>query len=415
MEGAALAQELRRALSVWPFPKIGVAVSGGSDSIALLRLLAREAGRGGPQICAVTVDHGLRPEAAGEAAHVAGLCAELSIAHDILHWHGWTGQGNLPDRARRGRYDLMADWAKARSISAIALGHTADDQAETLLMRLARGSGVDGLAAMQPYRLHQGITWLRPLLALRRADLRDWLCTLGQDWIEDPTNEDPAYDRVQARRALAFLAPLGVSVDGLVATAERMRMASEALSQMARDLAEKATRIDAGDVIIARPQFEAAADETRYRLLAHALNWVGSAEYRPRFTALKMACDTALQGRRVTLHGCLIMSAKRELRITRELAAVADLQSPADALWDNRWRLKGPGADDFSTRALGPDGLARCPDWRATGLPRATVLAGPSVWKDTHLIAAPLAGLTNGWSAELHKNATDFLKSLIVH
>jgi tRNA(Ile)-lysidine synthase len=309
----------------------------------------------------------------------------------------------------------MAEWAKTRNIAAIALGHTADDQAETLLMRLARGSGVDGLAAMEVVRRHLGIDWLRPFLGMRRDDLREWLRARGQSWIDDPSNEDPAFDRVQARRALAALGPLGITVEGLIATADRMRMASVALRQMAHDLAQDAVRHEAGDVIIDRTALAASPEETRLRLMAHALMWVSSGEYRPRFLALKTAYAATSQGRRATLHGCLIMPKSREIRITRELAAVIDTQSPADGLWDRRWRLVGPADGTLCLRALGPEGLAHCPEWRATGLPRDSVMAAPAVWDGPRLIAAPVAGLANGWSAELHKNAADFLTSLIVH
>ena len=111
-----------------PPQRLGVAVSGGGDSVALLHLLADWARESGTELRAVTVDHGLRPEAATEAADVARACAALGVGHDILRWSGWDGRGNLPDQARRARYRLMADWAQAHGIADVALGHTADDQ-----------------------------------------------------------------------------------------------------------------------------------------------------------------------------------------------------------------------------------------------------------------------------------------------
>ncbi len=128
---------------------LGIAVSGGSDSLALLHLMV-EWGRA-PLRC-VTVDHRLRDASAEEAAQVAEICAALGIAHDTLTWDGWDGQGNLAAEARRARYALLADWAVTHGLTGIALGHTQDDIAETLLMRLARRAGVDGLAAMPQRR-----------------------------------------------------------------------------------------------------------------------------------------------------------------------------------------------------------------------------------------------------------------------
>ena len=145
---------------------LGVAVSGGSDSVALLLLVRAWAAVSGREIAAVTVDHGLRAGSAGEAADVAALCARIDVAHDVLNWRGWDGRGNLQDHARRARRDLIADWAQERGIATVALGHTLDDQAETVVMRLARGSGVDGLAAMAVVSQAACVVWLRPLLGL---------------------------------------------------------------------------------------------------------------------------------------------------------------------------------------------------------------------------------------------------------
>ena len=126
---------------------VAVAVSGGGDSVALLLLLQETGAR---PLAAVTVDHGLRPESAAEAAAVAALCSARGIAHTLLRWEEPAGAGNLQARAREARRRLIGDWARGRGIGAVALGHTLDDQAETFLLRLARGSGVDGLSGMAP-------------------------------------------------------------------------------------------------------------------------------------------------------------------------------------------------------------------------------------------------------------------------
>lgn len=131
--------------------------------MALLSLLHRLSAAAGTHLEAVTVDHGLRPEAAEEAVFVARYAGTLGLRHETLRWRGWDGQGNLQNAAREARYRLMADWAERRGLPCVALGHTADDQAETVLMRLARRAGVDGLSAMAPRSDRHGITWLRPL------------------------------------------------------------------------------------------------------------------------------------------------------------------------------------------------------------------------------------------------------------
>lgn len=393
---------------------LGVAVSGGGDSMALLQLLVRWRAAGGPALAAVTVDHRLRPEAAAEAAFVAGVCRRLAVPHTTLVWEGWDGKGNLPDRARRARYRLIADWAQGRGLEQVALGHTMDDQAETFLMRLARGSGVDGLSAMASRRRVHGILFVRPLMWARRCDLRAWLRTAGADWVDDPTNDDDAYERVQARRALEVLAPLGITAECLVATAQRLDMARDALNRAAHDLARIAARIEAGDVVLRRDLFDVAPFETRARLLAHALSWIASADYRPRFAALSAAMQRIEAGKWSTLHGCLIMPRKGSYRITREAAAVPG-DGPPNAVWDGRWRVSGPEGAGVRVRALGRAGLAQLPTPRDRSVPEASLLARPALWQGDRLVAAPLAGWPNGWVAELVRGEEDFLTSLIAH
>ncbi len=233
--------------------RLGVAVSGGSDSLALLVLLHEMRGAGGPELFAVTVDHGLRAESAAEAAEVARICAELGVVHDTLNWAGWDGQGNLPDQARRARYGLMDKWAQGRDICDIALGHTANDQAETFLMRLSREAGVDGLSAMAGTWLAGGTTFHRPLLQAGREALKDVLREKGLGWAEDPSNEDVAYARARARQALAELEPLGITIAGLSSVARHMSDVHQTLYtyvlQAARDLAQ----LQAGDYGAVRP------------------------------------------------------------------------------------------------------------------------------------------------------------------
>lgn len=394
---------------------VGVAVSGGGDSVALLLLVREWARASGARVSAVTVDHGLRPESAREAEFVAELCAGLEIAHTTLCWSGWDGQGNLQAAARAARYALIGEWAVERSIPVVALGHTQDDQAETLLMRLARGSGIDGLAGMRRRRERNQVVWLRPLLDRRRDELRGYLSEREQAWIDDPSNEDRRYDRVQMRQALQQLTGCGITVEGLADTAWRLGMARDALQQFALSSARRVARVQAGDVVLNQRQLQELPYETQLRLVAHALCWVSSADYRPRLRALTDAYRAALDGERRSLHGCLLLQRRGELRISREYQAVRDLVAATDAVWDGRWQMSGPVSEGLRVRALGEGGLRQCPDWRMAGLPRTSVLASPSVWQGDKLVAAPLAGFENGWQAELTGGDESFFEGIIRH
>lgn len=185
---------------------LAVAVSGGPDSLALL-LLARDAF--GERMRAVTVDHGLRAESAAEAAHVASVCTGLGVPHATLRWEGTKAKTNVQAAARAARYRLMADWCAAEGIAWLATAHHADDQAETLLLRLARGAGIGGLAGVRASRpLGKDVTLLRPLLDMRRDALAAVVAAAGLSAVDDPSNREARYDRTRARGWLAGNADL---------------------------------------------------------------------------------------------------------------------------------------------------------------------------------------------------------------
>jgi tRNA(Ile)-lysidine synthase len=195
---ALLAAALGRPLM--PGERLAIAVSGGPDSVALLLLAAHAfAGR----IAAVTVDHRLRAAAAAEAAGVAALCQTSGIPHTTLRWDGPWPVANIQAEARLARYALLRDWCAATGHGLLLTAHHADDQAETLLMRLARGSGA-GLAGIRAQRpLGAGVTLVRPLLGVRRTELAAIVAHAGITPVTDPANDDPHYDRTHARRLLA--------------------------------------------------------------------------------------------------------------------------------------------------------------------------------------------------------------------
>jgi tRNA(Ile)-lysidine synthase len=153
-----------------------------------------------------------------------------------------------------------------------------------------------------------------------------------------------------------------------------------------------------GDLIIDRTALRRQSPEIIRRILSAGLRWVAAEDYPPRRESLADAEVAIFVGRNTTLHGCMILTSDLTIRLTRELKAVARLASPSDQSWDGRWRLDGPHAPGLEIRALG-EAVKDCPNWRDTGLPRASLLASPAVWRGDTLVAAPLAGLENGWRA----------------
>ncbi len=386
----------------------GVAVSGGSDSLAMLCLLHEK----GWSLEAATVDHGLRPEAAAEAAFVSEFCAARGIPHETLKVDLSGMTGNLQDNARRARYSALKKWAGQRGIAHVALGHTADDQAETFLMRVARGSGLDGLSGMSSRSEDGDVTWLRPLLTARRSELQDYLRDQDIAWIDDPSNVDERFERVRMRKALQVLEPLGVTPEKIWQVTFNLREVRMELDHRARTTFLEFCEETNGDLVFAQDALKASVlgHETRRRMINSALLWVSGADYPPRQESTLSLSIAISKGETHTLHGCIVTSGD-EVRFTREFNAVKDLRGPTDALWDGRWALGGPHAPDLEVRALGE--AVKDTPWRETGMPRQSLLASPAVWRGEELVAAPVAGLSNGWTTEAtgRGNFTDFLIS----
>lgn len=371
---------------------IGVALSGGGDSTALLHLCLAA----GLRVEAVTVDHRLRAESATEAGLVGQWCAALGVRHEVRVWeHGPIG-GNLMDQARRARMALIAGWAKARGIGVVALGHTRDDQAETVLMGLSRAAGIAGLSGMRREFDAGNIRVHRPLLDAGRAELREWLRGRGLPWVDDPSNENDRFTRVKARKALAALAPLGITAERLAEVAAHLAQVQAALEvQVAaagRWIEERAGALRIGAGLWAEPA------EVQRQLLGQALLWLTGDAYAPRASAMERLIAALTAGRDATLAGCRA----RKGWLMREPRAVGG-PVQVGQVWDGRWLVEGPEGD---VRVMGAEGLRQVKDWRKLGLPREVLIVTPGVWRDDTLLAAPAAGLSAGWQVRLQRPFT---------
>ena len=384
-----------------PEDAVAVACSGGGDSIATLHLAVRALGAA--RVTALSVNHNLRPEAADEITLVARHCAALGVEHQVLEWH-WSGVGNVQAAARGGRHSVLL----AATSGTILMGHTADDQAETVLLRLARGSGVDGLAGIRPVSGRV----IRPLLGETRADLRDWLRAEGLDWVDDPSNEDPRFDRIRARKMADALADLGLSRARLLQTAELMQDEADVLAYAALNWAKTHVRAEAGDLLIDASAVRAAPSALVSRILAAAVQWMSASPYKPRRQATQNWLDQATSQGSAPLGGVSMTVQGETLRLSRELHAANRCEkSSLSGLWDHRWQITGPAkAGALRIVALG-DYLRDFPAWRTTGLPRRSLRSTPAIFVDDALVAAPLAGLTGDWDAFIPISFITFLES----
>jgi tRNA(Ile)-lysidine synthase len=300
-----------------------IAVSGGPDSTALLVMAAEWANRRGKtRIEAATVDHGLRPESADEAKAVASLCARLKVGHRVLQWKGAKPTTRLQERAREARYRLLVDHAKAIGADALLTAHHADDQAETVLFRLLRGSGVAGLRGMDFMTARDGVTIVRPLIGLKKRDLIAFANARGAPFIDDPSNADPRFARARLRALLARLGEEGLDAQALDRLARRARETEEALAHLT---AEVELRIGSEGALDARALFTAPIAIAR-RILARRIAETGDRDLSrvglEKIETLAQSLRDALKERRAhgaNVGGALVrLTAKGKLTFAPE-------------------------------------------------------------------------------------------------
>ncbi len=298
-----------------------LAVSGGPDSMALMWLAARwrRALKNGPSLLAVTVDHGLRPESAREARMVGAAAANLGVPHRTLRWRETKPVTGLPAAARAARYRLLGEAARRAGAGHVLTAHTRDDQAETVLMRLSRGSGLAGLAAMARLSPRDGIVVARPLLDIEKSRLAATVRKAKLGFAEDPTNVDLHYARPRWRALMPALAEEGCDARTLARLAGRLARANAALDLMA-DGAERYLVVRSGE----RPGWDAAVfaalpEEIRVRLLGRLLSRVGHegpAELGKVEALARRMGETAQRGRlKETLAGAVVRLDKGRLQV----------------------------------------------------------------------------------------------------
>ncbi len=322
---AISAQDAKLLFAAWrTAPAIVLAVSGGPNSIALMWLAARwrRAVKRGPRLIAVTVDHGLRPEAAREAREVKRLAGTLEVPHRTLRWTGTKPNTGLPAAAREARYHLLAQAARASGATHILTAHTRDDQAETLLMRMLRGSGIAGLAAMTRETDRGGVRLARPLLDVSKSQLVATLKKAGIGFADDPTNRDTAFTRPRLRALMPALADEGGDSRNLARLASRLARANAAIEVLA-DGAERYLALQGYDPARGydAAAFVALPDEIRLRLLKRAIDRFGHegpaelGKVETLLVALDQAAGAGAGKLRSTLAGALISLDKGRIRV----------------------------------------------------------------------------------------------------
>jgi tRNA(Ile)-lysidine synthase len=377
-----------------PRPSLAIGVSGGPDSLALAILADRWARRRGGEAWALIVDHRLRPESGAEAETVGSWLAARGIPHAVLVWRGEKPATGIQEAARAARYRLLAEWCEAHGCLHLLTAHHREDQAETYWIRRRAGSGVDGLAAMAVVRELPRLRLIRPLLGVAKARLGALLDAERQEYLRDPSNRNPAFERSRLRMA--------VGGEDIAATLVAVRASASARIEreqaLARLLAQAVSLHPAGFALI-DPAPIAASGELGEQALGRIAATLGGAAYpirRERLARLRQALGEASMRAR-TLGGCRFVPWRGRILALREAARTAPpltLAPGMSALWDKRFaaRLPATAPGPVAIGSLGAAGVAALRDHLTASdnpLPRLVFPALPAVWDGEGLIAVP--------------------------
>lgn len=438
-------EEIRPAFDRLLTGPLVLAVSGGADSIALMHLVAEWQVHGGAAAAAppivLTVDHGLRSESADETAWVHGQAANLGLAHVTLEWAGPKPASGLQAAARSARYRLMNDFLDAEvrdrlvpTKRSIVTAHHADDQAETFVMRLARGSGLDGLSGMRPREVvlpdrrsaasATSYTVVRPLLQTPKARLIAMLRARGLAWREDPSNASEDFERIRVRKALGILSDLGISAAQMERSTRRLARARAAVMVCTAEAACRLVRLHEGLFAEVDPAlFLDVSEELQVRIFAVLLEAYGGDSPPARLSQTEALVEQmgdvgrgqeANRRRAATLGGCRIeRTGDGPMLVWREAGRDGlpelDLQPGGCLVWDERFAV-ALGAEErqpVRVRALGADGaralgssLAGSIAPASRQVPQGALETLPTFWRNGQIVAAPPLRTTATCSAE---------------
>jgi tRNA(Ile)-lysidine synthase len=407
-----------------PQSPFAIGVSGGSDSLSLMHggaAWARARGAAPPVV--LTVDHRLRRESATEAKKVRQWATATGLEHEILVWGGQKPKTRVAADARSARYRLLGEWCVAHGVRSLLVAHTRDDVAETMVMRLTRGSGLDGLAAMNErlvIEIEEGqVELLRPFLAISRAELQRFLEDMGQAWIDDPSNADEHYERVRIRRLLEKLQSIGLDAEHLARSARRLSQVRETLETLEDQAFEASVRLHPeGFATLRLDAFRTLKPELQRRVLGAVTSAVAPQDYRPDENSLDRLRVDFDDFRGATLGGCQFIGASEGVLVVRELNALKtmsrSLRPGETSFWD-RFRVSLPGTagvlptlkgrqdagsprEEWVVRALGRDGAKAvagedaAAKRRLEAYPAAAKWTFPALYLDGTPVAVPHVG-----------------------
>jgi tRNA(Ile)-lysidine synthase len=393
-------------------PALAVAVSGGADSLALCLLASRWAQDRKGSLTALTVDHRLRSGSTSEAEQIGDWMKALAIDHQILPWCGTKPTTGIQNHARRARYGLLTRWCREAGVLHLLLGHHRRDQAETVAMRISRGSGEAGLAAMAGVVEMPAVRLLRPMLETPPARLRAFLAAHSQPWVEDPSNRDLRFSRTAVRNALTAQATTEAALSRLAARMARKRVARDLAA--ARVVAEYVFLHPAGFATLDPAGLASAPRPVGLTALQNIVGCIGGGDYSPSLEKIERIFATVIIRREAAggnLGGCRVLWIGRRVLVCRE---VRNLPAPRTAqpdevlMWDGRFLIRFSSSHSevgASTwlRPLGREGLqqvvASCPRVHHHPVPEPARATLPALADEAGIFSVPHLGFRRESSA----------------
>ena len=372
------------------FDELGLAVSGGSDSLAMLYICNDWAVEKKVKLHCVTVDHKLRPGSLKEAQLVAGHCNGLGINHEVVEWkHEKELNGNVSDLARSARYELIDKWRK--KLSFVLVGHTQNDQIETFFMNLKRGSGIEGLRGMPvSFKRPEGYYILRPLIHTPRESLQQFLVEKNINWVSDPSNYNEDFERISQRKTWEILKLKGFSESRIELSVEHMRRAHDALKHMLPIHFKQIGKQELTDLLWNYNAFISLPEEFKLRLISAAVMWNGNLHYRPRFKAVLDILENIKVKKTTVLGGTLFYHHAGKIRITTEFQSIKDntVNCILGSVWRNVWEVKREIKGGY-IKPIGINGNNQLSKQQRTLMPYRSRIIQPGIFLKEKLLLAP--------------------------
>jgi tRNA(Ile)-lysidine synthase len=375
---------------------IAVAVSGGADSLCLCMLLDAWSHHHNTRVIALTVDHQLRPESPHEAEQVHRWLSQRGIEHYVLKWEKPSYPSNLQDSARQARYELLSQWCQIHGVPVLAVAHNQEDQVETVLLRLAHHSGPTGLAAIPDVRVSNNLRIIRPLLNFSKKHIIETLRHFKQEWIEDPSNQNTKFTRVQIRKKIESLHQAGLTVPRILKFQQQMSKHRMHLERMAQDFCHQHVNVYPSgycdvDLAALRQTLPAVTE----MIMINLLNLISGNRYPPRQASLTRTISKLLSNTTTTCQGCLLHPIDDKLLICREeknISASAYFKSSKTINWDNRFTVSIVCEiipEDLRVEALGNKWLDFTQNPSMMSLPSHVRPNLPSLWQKERLLYIP--------------------------